>query len=86
MTYDYQIVLACVSDVLSKIPTFRKSYLRPNEESITVWSVDTVLYSLSIVVLSTISWTTALFPAEIVAADVLLVAMILFRRKQPSKT
>ena len=86
MTYDYQIVLACVSDVLSKIPTFRKSYLRPNEESITVRSVDAVLYSLSIVALSTISWTTALFPAETVAADVLLVAMILFRRKQPSKT
>lgn len=76
------VVFASITDVLVKLPTFRKSYIRPNEESITMWSVDIVLYSLSIGALSTLSWTTALFPAVIVINDIALVAMILFRRKQ----
>lgn len=75
------VVLASVSDVVVKAPTFRKSYLRPDEESVSVWSVDIVLYSLSIVALSSITWTTALFPAEIVLTNVLLVDMILLRRR-----
>ena len=78
----YAVVLASVSDAIAKIPTIRKSYLRPEEESLSIWSLDIVRFSLSVVALSSISWTTALFPAEIVFTNAILVLMILLRRRQ----
>ena len=78
----FAVMLATLSDIVAKVPTFRKSYVRPHEESITIWALDVLKFSLAIVALSTISWTTALFPAEIVLTNALLVGMILWRRRQ----
>ncbi len=76
------VALASMCDAIAKVPTFRKSYVRPHEESLSVWSVDIIRFTLSIVALSSITWTTALFPAEVVLTNGLLVIAIILRRKQ----
>lgn len=78
----YAVLLASVVDIVAKVPTLRKSYIRPHEESLTIWITGTVNFSLSIVALESLSWTTALFPAEIVVTNALLVVLVLARRRQ----
>lgn len=79
------VLLAGLSDALAKIPTLRKAYSRPNEESLSIWSLDLIKFSLSIAALSTITMTTAFFQAEALLTNALLVVFILFRRRQLAK-
>ena len=74
------VVLLTVINVLATIPTYRKSFLRPYEESVPVWSLDVARFALSLFALTSFTLTTALFPAGIVVVDSLLIAMILVRR------
>lgn len=76
------VVFATLADALAKIPTIRKSYLRPNEESMSIWSLDIGKFVLSIVALSSLTFTTALFPAEAAITNALLVAIVLIRRSR----
>ncbi|MEK7156568.1 MAG: hypothetical protein AAB790_02055 [Patescibacteria group bacterium] len=76
------VVVLTVVNTIALIPTFRKSFVRPNEESISVWIVDVVRFSLGIAALQVLTVTTALFPAGVVAVNALLVVTILLRRRQ----
>lgn len=76
------VVLASLTDSLAKAPTIRKSYLRPYEESVSIWSLDIVRFFLSILALSSMTLTTALSPAEIIVTNAILVIVILLRRRQ----
>ena len=76
------VVIAALINVLALVPTFRKSYLRPQEESLSTWIADIFKYGLSLFALVSFNLTTALFPAAIVACNSVLVAMILIRRRQ----
>ncbi|MSU73854.1 hypothetical protein EXS56_01810 [Candidatus Kaiserbacteria bacterium] len=78
----YAVALAALADAIAKVPTIRKSYIRPDEESLSIWSFDMLRFSLSIAALSSIGWITALFPAEIVVTNAVVVATILIRRRQ----
>jgi len=78
----FAVILAAMSDAIAKVPTIRKSYARPDEESLSIWSLDLVRFSLSIVALSSLTWTTALFPAEIVLSNAVVVVVVLLRRQQ----
>lgn len=75
------VVFAVLTDTLAKAPTIRKSYLRPYEESVSIWAMDVVRFALSILALSTISLTTALSPAEIIVTNAIVVVVILIRRR-----
>lgn len=76
------VVLLSSVNVFAAVPTFIKSYLRPYEESISIWSLDIIRFLLSILALSSLSLSTVFFPAGVVVANAALVAMILFRRRQ----
>lgn len=79
------VVISAAINFLAMAPTFRKAYGKPEEESISIWLADTTRYSLAIVALTTLSLTTALFPAALVLGDALLITMILLRRRQLAK-
>ena len=76
------VALAALTDAIAKVPTIRKSYVRPDEESISIWSIDVVRFSLSIIALTSITLTTALSPAEIAFTNAIVVGVVLFRRWQ----
>jgi len=76
------VVIASLINLLALVPTFRKSYLRPHEESVSMWSFDIAKYALSIFALSSLNATTALFPVVIVVCNGALVTLILLRRRQ----
>jgi len=68
------------TNLFALAPTFRKSFVRPNEESIVIWALDIVKFSISIFALESRTLTTALFPASIAISNGALVVMILLRR------
>jgi hypothetical protein len=79
------VVIAAIVDCVAFIPTFRKAYLRPAEESLSVFSFDIAKFALSIAALGVLSPTTALFPAVSGAANVIFVTMVLLRRRRLSR-
>lgn len=78
----YAVLIACITELIAKAPTFRKSYLRPHEESLTIWISGIINFTLAISALTSITFTTALFPLVIIITNVMLVAMILLRRRK----
>ena len=79
------VVILTVINVFGTAPTFRKSFYRPDEESMIPWSFDVVRFILALVALETFSLTTALFPVGIVITNLCLVCMVLYRRRHQLK-
>ncbi|OGG79811.1 hypothetical protein A3A39_00905 [Candidatus Kaiserbacteria bacterium RIFCSPLOWO2_01_FULL_54_13] len=75
------VVILSLALILSYIPTFRKSYGKPHEESISIWGFDVFRFGISLFALSSFNLTTVLFPASIVVANASLVLMLLLRRR-----
>ena len=76
------VLVASAVNFLAFVPTFRKAYLRPGEESLNIFVFDIVKFFLGIVALQALNPTTVLFPVASAFSNILFVAMVLLRRKQ----
>lgn len=75
------IILITVIDAFGCVPTFRKAFRKPREESVFLYALDSVAFIAAIIALESYSVTTMLFPAFVAFADAALVAVILLRRR-----
>ena len=76
------IVLVTVIDMFGFVPTFRKSFNKPDEETLFTYSLSAVKFGIGILAINELSLTTVLYPASLVITNALFVAMSLVRRKQ----
>ena len=76
------VVLVTLTDALAFVPTYRKGYLRPDEETVTEFGFAAAKFALGFLALTTLSVTTALYPGYLVVANTVFVAMVLVRRRQ----
>lgn len=76
------VVIITITNTVSLLPTFRKSFARPHEESVTVWIAGIVSFGSSLITLEAFNLTTALFPAGVVLTNTALVSMILVLRRR----
>ncbi len=76
------VILITIIDNLGFVPTLRKSYSRPNEETLSTYLLSGVKWMLGIAALERFTVTTALFPLAIVVASWSFVVMLLIRRRQ----
>lgn len=76
------VVFATIADALGFIPTFRKSYAKPYEETASAYALAVLAFSLSIPALDTLSLTTVLFPAYIIVSAGSLFILLMIRRRQ----
>jgi hypothetical protein len=74
------VILVTVIDALAFYPTFRKSYAKPHEETLFMYTIDVLRFGLSLMALETYSAVTALYPLFIIAADLSFIGMALWRR------
>lgn len=75
------VIIVTLVDFTAFVPTYRKSYVRPFEESINVYAITAVAYFMSLFALQSISVTTFLYPASLVVTDTAFVIMVLYRRR-----
>lgn len=75
------IVFVTLTDGLAAVPTFRKGYLRPFEETPSTYLLGVIGFALEIVAFESFNATTALYPAFIVVMNIALVVLLLLRRK-----
>ena len=75
------IVLVTLTDALASVPTFRKSYMRPYEETPAIYAIGVVAFSLGLLGLTSFTLTTALFPSYVIVANLALVTILIIRRK-----
>jgi hypothetical protein len=76
------VILITIIDEIGFIPTLRKSYHRPHEETVSTFVMSGFKWVLGLVALERFTVTTALFPLSIVLASWFFVVMLLIRRRQ----
>jgi len=75
------VIMVTLADILGFIPTLRKSYFHPWDETVSTYVLNVVKHFISLFALSTVSLTTALYPAYLVIANMVLVGFLMVRRK-----
>lgn len=76
----FSVILVTVIDLVAFIPTIRKAFILPFEETLSTWSLSVLKYALGIVALGSLSLANTLFPLTMVVANGLFVLMLIMRR------
>jgi hypothetical protein len=74
------VIITAFVDFIGFVPTFRKSFKKPYEETISTFVLSSLSFLISLFALQSFNLTTALYPASIVLTNSALVVMVLFRR------
>lgn len=73
--------LLIAAEILGFIPTIRKAWHAPYEETLFTWSLNAIRHSLAIFALASFNYTTAIFPVVWAALNYLFAAMLILRRR-----
>jgi hypothetical protein len=76
------IMLITLVDFLGFVPTIRKSIHRPHEETLVSYVLAGLKFILAIIALDNYSAITIIYPASLVFANLLFVALLLSRRRK----
>ncbi|MFA4999960.1 MAG: hypothetical protein WC545_01200 [Patescibacteria group bacterium] len=75
------VILAIVIDTLAYVPTFRKAYYKPHEETLPTFIITTIGIILSLFALEAYNPTTWLYPAALVVSNSAFIGLLIVRRK-----
>lgn len=75
------VILVVISDALAFVPTFRKSYSYPEQETLFEYVCSATKYFISLFALQSVNLTTWLYPFSLIITNVSLVIMSAIRRK-----
>ncbi len=78
----WAVIIVTIVDLIAFIPTFRKGYEKPHEETITEYVTATIKFVIAIIALESYSITTWLYPASLVVTNAAFAIMAVIRRKQ----
>ena len=76
------VVLVTIIDAIAFVPTFRKSYYKPNEETLIQYALASLKWVIGLFAIESLSLTTGLYPISLVATNGAFVVMALIRRRQ----
>ncbi|MCB1538025.1 MAG: hypothetical protein H6865_02580 [Rhodospirillales bacterium] len=77
----WAVVIVTVIDALAFGPTIRKSWRRPDQENITMYAVNLVRHCLAIAAIAQYSLVTTLYPAMLLAMNMVMFVMLTSRRR-----
>jgi hypothetical protein len=78
------VILITIIDALGFLPTVRKSFNKPHQETLTTFVLSTFKYLLVVLALQNYTVVTMLFPFAVFVMNALFVVMLLVRRRQVS--
>jgi len=76
------IILITLVDFLGFVPTIRKSIRKPHEETLITYFLSGLKFLLAIIALENYSVITVLYPASLVFANLLFVALLISKRRK----
>ena len=79
------VVIVTITDTVVFAPTYRKAYLRPHEETTSLYVLAAVKLAVSLFALQSFNFTTALFPVTVMIMNASFVILLVFRRRQLAK-
>jgi hypothetical protein len=79
------VILITVIDMFGFYPTFRKSYYKPNEETISTFMLSGIAFLIAIIALQKYSVVTWLYPASLVIMNLGLVGLLTSRKNYYKK-
>ncbi len=82
----YAVIILAGVDIMGYLPTLRKAYDKPHEEQISLFIIMSVRNIFSIIALSQYSVTNLLFQVSTIIANLLVIAILLFKRKLERET
>jgi hypothetical protein len=82
---ELSVVLASIAFAVGFVPTIRKAYSRPDQETVTTYALNGTKFFLSITALDAFTRTTAIYPASASALNFFFVVLLLMRRAQLGK-
>jgi hypothetical protein len=77
----FSVILITLIDLLGFMPTIRKSWHKPQEETLIHYVFAGLKFLLAIIALENYTITTWLYPASLVLANLLFVIMLIIRRR-----
>ncbi|MDD5464410.1 MAG: hypothetical protein PHP62_04630 [Candidatus Moranbacteria bacterium] len=78
----FSVILLIISDSFAMVMTIRKSYLKPFEESIFLFSASSFRSLISFFAIENYNATTWLFPVYLVVGNLFVVLWLIIRRRQ----
>lgn len=78
----YSVILSCIIDFLALLPSFRKSFKKPQEDAALAFFVSGFEYLLSLPSYGIFSFVVLLYPACVLTLDFSYAIMITVRRMQ----
>ena len=76
------VIAVTAADLFGFVPTFRKAFQKPFEETIVEYEMSAFKWFVSIFALGAISLTTVLYPVSLIITNGLFVTMVLIRRNR----
>lgn len=78
----YSLYFVLLISALAMYPTFRKSYYKPNEETLSNYAFAALRSIISIIATINISLLTIWLPAFVIFINTIFITMVIIRRKQ----
>lgn len=78
----FAVICVVFADALGFVPTFRKSFIRPQEETLFQYIVSIIKWIFAILALESVNLVTVLYPASLIITNSIFVIMTSVRRKQ----
>lgn len=76
------IILITVVDAFGFLPTVRKAYNKPHQETLITYEINTLKYLLVVLALQNYTLITTLFPLAVAIMNALFVGMLIIRRRK----
>lgn len=76
------ILLVTAIDFIAFVPTFRKSFHKPHQETLSTHWVDVVKHGLSLTAMANYSLVTTLYPSTLFVMNLAFAVLLTVRRKQ----
>lgn len=77
----YAVILVTITDALAFIPTFRKAYHKPYEETLFMWSVSSLKFIIVLFAINTYNATTLMYPIYLIVSNGTFAIMLSERRR-----
>ncbi len=75
----WSVIIITIVDAVAFAPTFRKAFLNPETENGWTYTLSSFKFVVALFALESFTWTTALYPASLVLANLVFVLMLVWR-------